>query len=573
MEDYPNTFQKGKFITLEGPSGNMWSVAAVERSVLYLGWRAFAHDHRLREGDVLNFNLTKPSHFVVDIFNSNGDVRRSARNARVTGKFSINPAMSALQHHSRKRKEMEMAMPSAADRCKTTAKRGNFNVEYTMGPRLKFCEKTKQWLWHEERDGQELVNLDSDDDEPQGQVNRYERSSKIQRLVEFTIEELEKRKLPEPTPAVTPVVNWAGEVHQVVERSQDDVSGDGEENYVAHNSLDEEKEIPGNPLRQFTTMFDTKLRKTTMDLEAEKPVIDAEMKNVGSEGSLSRQAQITSCDRDTVTMKEEQEGTYLARVVQDVEVDNTLKHTQGTAHVESSVAIALPNSSPQPHKIEDCSNEQGLKAESSNPHIENLNTVSPGNILHSAMEACEKTSSTIQGVSENQNNVASNEVEDPYDINFLEEAAAAYVPVSNKVIVSADSSQLTLPTSTSAMLDVKKQTACEEVMSSHPQRKPEFKECNANISGPEVTPDAAQEKEKSFNIQGKPPTPMVKTDTDTCVLISKRGKVAQVDRERALREAQAWVRTIENPNFMAVMNSSHVYTDFNMVDFQFPHGV
>jgi hypothetical protein len=82
MEDYPSTFQNGKLITLEGPSGNKWRVAAVDRSVLHLGWRAFAHDHRLREGDVLNFNLKKPSHFVVDIFNSHGDVKRSARNAR-----------------------------------------------------------------------------------------------------------------------------------------------------------------------------------------------------------------------------------------------------------------------------------------------------------------------------------------------------------------------------------------------------------------------------------------------------------------------------------------------------------
>jgi hypothetical protein len=167
MEDYPSTFQNGKLITLEGPSGNKWRVAAVDRSVLHLGWRAFAHDHRLREGDVLNFNLKKPSHFVVDIYNSHGDVRRSARNARVTGKYSIAPGTPALQDRSRKRKEMETGELTIADQCKATAKRGN--VDYTMGPRLKFCEKTKQWKSHEER---EVVNLDSDDKEPKTQERK-----------------------------------------------------------------------------------------------------------------------------------------------------------------------------------------------------------------------------------------------------------------------------------------------------------------------------------------------------------------------------------------------------------------
>ncbi|KAG0607442.1 hypothetical protein M758_8G028800 [Ceratodon purpureus] len=773
MEDYPDTFQNGKVITLQGPSGNTWRVAALEKYILHPGWRAFSHDHQLREGDVLNFNLTKPSHFVVDIFNSNGDVRKSARKARVTGKYAIEAGAPALQDRSRKRKEIETGVPSNSDRCKTTSKRRNFNAEFARGPRLKFCERTKQWESHEQMDiRHEVVNLDTDDEEPKGQVRRRETSTKIERLIEFMREEEENRIKPESTPPVIQVVNLADEDdHQMVEKSHEDITGVGEENCVANeqhfsdDSFDDEKETASNPLRQFTKMFDKRPRKTSKDSNVERPATEVKKETLDTESDpLSRQAQITICDadtvaveaasdllsrraqissdQDTVMMKEEQEETHLVGVVHsdDVEVDNTLKHAGGAANLESSVAMSLPKSSPQPQKIEDrtivdCTDEQRLRAQSSSPHVKNFSMISPNNILHSAMEASQKSCTDIQGIIEDHSNAASNNlVFESCKIDSMAQAAADYEPVTRKGDAHANSSQVTLPTRTLAMPDmyesklstlnsmskdivkiatvnssrlqgkvqeagecssetldktvnvpvtettisqelakeldtlklneeefksintehdecmfqsaspsvalkdcqlqvtktkpeevqsilpvsensneneiapstdglasqtrneeistamtsgfetpateeielqlksgnvadiVMKQTALKEVMVGNPQRKLEFKELIANVSDPKVTPDAAQVEEKHFNIQAKP-TLMIKPDAHICTLISRRGQVAQGERDRALHLAQALANSKHpKPCFVAVMKSTHVYTDFNMVN-------
>lgn len=59
--------------------------------------------------------------------------------------------------------------------------------------------------------------------------------------------------------------------------------------------------------------------------------------------------------------------------------------------------------------------------------------------------------------------------------------------------------------------------------------------------------------------------PLSKTSTNTCVLGSKRCIVTQGERAKALTAAATRARKIQNPNFVAVMKSSHVYTDFIMV--------
>jgi hypothetical protein len=87
-----------------------------------------------------------------------------------------------------------------------------------------------------------------------------------------------------------------------------------------------------------------------------------------------------------------------------------------------------------------------------------------------------------------------------------------------------------------------------------PQRQVEFKELGTNISHF----DAVEVTEKTFNIQAKP-TPILKTDP--CVLISKRGRAAQVDRDRALHSAQPQGNKLHNPYFILVRTNTHVYTD------------
>jgi hypothetical protein len=617
MEDYPSTFQNGKLITLEGPSGNKWRVAAVDRSVLHLGWRAFAHDHRLREGDVLNFNLKKPSHFVVDIYNSHGDVRRSARNARVTGKYSIAPGTPALQDRSRKRKEMETGELTIADQCKATAKRGN--VDYTMGPRLKFCEKTKQWKSHEER---EVVNLDSDDEEPRTQaVTRRQTSSKIERLVEFMREEENGIQ----------VINLDGEDHQVVKRTH--VSSDGEEDYVAHeqqeddDSLDEEKDIASNPLRQFTTMFDTRPRKTTEDLKAEKPAIEVKKEALDRQSDpLSRQAQITSWDEDMVI--EEQEETHLARIVHSDNVEDILhspaeaaqfkraseSHNNAASdkvlesHKINPIAQAAADYEPVTNKADTHSNPSPVTLPASTSEMYELSTL---NSMAKDAKIATVNSSRLQGKVQEAGESMSNDVnihvtdtknegqhdsvhplsqelakeldtlklnEDAFLTNSIdtphEESMFQPTPTStalNELHVAkmepgnnstAMTSSVLTPAATDEIgLQVKTGNEADVVkkqMVGLPQRKLEFKELSANISHL----DAAQVTDKSFNIQAKP-TPILKNDP--CVLISKRSIVTQIERDRALHSARAWGKKLHNPYFITVMKNTHVYTDFNMV--------
>jgi hypothetical protein len=79
---------KNKTFTLEGPSGDLWTVELknyTKNPCIYRGWRAFAYDHHLKEDDQLHFSLADATHFVVDIFNRDGNTKAGARDAVNSG--------------------------------------------------------------------------------------------------------------------------------------------------------------------------------------------------------------------------------------------------------------------------------------------------------------------------------------------------------------------------------------------------------------------------------------------------------------------------------------------------------
>ena len=322
MDAYPHTFDRNNnMVTLEGPSRNKWQVRVVGKGnpQFSSGWRAFAYDHGLKEGDQLHFNLVKASHFVVDVFNSDGKVRKSCRHAVNSGKYAAGSGLAA--HHNlqsqdqaagrgtRKRKvtdgeyhvyakwgDMHGGQPNyttIARRCKTTNRRASYN-EYPIamgggaGPSVS-PKSGKLWECHKDDGGKEVVTiLDSDDDDdervrlnppPQAvQVGRT--SSKLERLVEYMKNE-EDVKLQDDTDKLKrtaqPEVR-GGDDRQTMQaakvRSQadkDDTSteedaddcGDEEisEDDVSVESNDKKKKKKmketGDPLRKFSRIFDT----------------------------------------------------------------------------------------------------------------------------------------------------------------------------------------------------------------------------------------------------------------------------------------------------------------------------
>lgn len=621
MEEYPNSVQKGKPVTLEGPSGNKWKVGATNRSILHHGWRAFAHDHRLKEGDQLNFRLTKPSHFVVDIFNSHGEVRRSARKAIVTGKYAVAaPGTPHLQDQSRKRKDMAEA---GIGNNGTTAivdrwKRGISFNEPTVGHvRLRFSEKTKQWESHEEEKEDHVItiDLDSDDDEVEPEENSTRqqnyRSSKIERLIEHMKEEETLKPIQRSKPTVD------------AKRHQEIIPGDGEEDYVAHHHdpLDEEQQRPSDPLRQFTTIFDTTSMETLDDLQettevVEKTVFKAEMGKVES-----GEARIV-CDEDMVMVIEEEEETHL---VDDEELDKTSKLTlQACVVVEKKNLETSIAEQDTPKGVEE--KHQDLEADStaSNKVVQSYKTplaheaaADYESVTHKAVDANQVTIVTsITAMSEmyeselgtvNVKVAGSRPTEkmqaaeggfsfgltlDEFpvinDINggktdsvhpLKQGLNTSHERVDDDLDTLKDELHLTKSKNEDCIMSASEEydlhvTKIEPGVLEQEEKNPNIPvSCDAeNTKEKERSPstygnisnlDAADHEKEKKNFQLARVAP---TSTNTCMLESKRGPVARADREKALKAAQAWARKIRNPNFVAVMKSSHVYTDFNMVN-------
>lgn len=329
VETYPHTFDRNNnMVTLEGPSRNKWQVKVVGKGnpQFSSGWRAFAYDHDLKEGDQLHFNLVKASHFVVDVFNSDGKVRKSCRHAVNSGKYAAGSGLAAnhnLQSQdqaagrgTRKRKvtdgeyhvyakwgDMHGGQPNyttIARRCKTTNRRASYN-EYPIamgggaGPSVS-PKSGKLWECHKDDGGKEVVTiLDSDDDDervrsiPPQPVQVGRTSSKLERLVEYMKKEedvklqddtdkLKRTAKPEvrgdddrQTMQATKVRSQADEDDTSTEEDADDC-GDEEisEDDVSAESNDKKKKKKmtetGDPLRKFSRIFDTgrpkKLKRT-----------------------------------------------------------------------------------------------------------------------------------------------------------------------------------------------------------------------------------------------------------------------------------------------------------------------
>lgn len=343
VETYPHTFDRNNnMVTLEGPSRNKWQVKVIGKGnpQFSSGWRAFAYDHGLNEGDQLHFNLVNASHFVVDIFNSDGKVRKSCRHAVNSGKYA--PGSGFVANHNlqsqdhaagrgtRKRKVTDgeyhvytkwgdmhgghLNYTTIARRCKTTNRRASYN-EYPIamgggaGPSVS-PKSGKLWECHKDDGGKEVVTiLDSDDDDervrsipPQAvQVGRT--SSKLERLVEYMkkkedvklqddTDKLKRTAKPEvrgdddrQTMQAAKVRSQADEDDASTEEDTDDC-GDEEisEDDVSDESNDKKKKKmkeTGDPLRKFSRIFDTgrpkKLKRTpVIGLEPEPASVLAE---------------------------------------------------------------------------------------------------------------------------------------------------------------------------------------------------------------------------------------------------------------------------------------------------------
>lgn len=437
MRQHPDTFQAGNLITLEGPSGNTWRVRASDKPIIHSGWRAFSHDHDLREGDRLRFNLTHRSRFVVEVLDGNGEVKASALSATNTGKYTVASIANPCEYVRRPRKRKRTRTPrrsrdalgygpTIASRCKTTARRRNSNDHPV---RLRFSATTKQWGCHEETDGREVVTiLDSDDDQADNhlldrhiklsfgsaQMQSY-RTSKIQRLVQYM----------QTTPTTA-------------EQSQNI-------NHQANTN----------------------------------PKVEIQLKASRTDPALPCQAQ-GSGDESTMHNLEEDETHLIESNVEASLQPFTLPPTpEGEAADESHVTVGpLINQAPV----------------SPSEELATLSNAPGGELLFA----------TLQSI---------------VDMHFLQPPKATV---------------------------------------GHPRRHLEFKQFlnNATVTDSEtgnLVPDGAHEKTQFLQ------------EREICVLQSKRGKVANLDREKTLKAAQAWTKKLRNPNFVAVMKSSNVYHDFVMV--------
>lgn len=383
MKECPHTFQSGNPITLVGPSGNKWEVRAEERSILSAGWREFARDHRLREGDQLHFTLRRPSHFVVEITDRNGDVKRSARKATVTGKYAVAPVGSSLSapmhEHARKRKERETSfmfqdMATIADLCefkRADARRGSNNNNYTSDKKLRFSERTKQRMCCEATDRREVVTiLDSEDEELEEQTYGL---SKVEGLIKFMKDSnCVSRKW---TASQCDEIVKGDEVKRVAtgeqwERNKREFSGTVQENFDKQyegedDHLDEDdpaEQAFGDPLRRFTRIFDREPRRSRMNLQARE--LPGPTSNLDASMQVAKPDKVDETVSEDITRKfdyssapiaereavltgweQEEEEAHLVKGIKlaNVVLGNTTKNISGSVAGSSHLADSCTN--------------------------------------------------------------------------------------------------------------------------------------------------------------------------------------------------------------------------------------
>lgn len=291
-------------MSLEGPSGNIWLVRARNRksSSFAAGWRAFAYDHHLHEGDQLHFTLVKNSHFVVEIFNKHGGIRKSARTATKSGIFAYVPTYlpSLVESGKRKREEYCERYPGASAIASRRYKVTNTESEYgetTLG-----FTKLVPGLGK----GKEVITiLESGDEEEKEKsfmseelrkklsfgnvyVQKY-RASKIERLMEYMRDEgrnvPEKLQLPKHEVKEQKGQNTDAEMHEAEHcKRNGDVANVV---YEADEEIEEDTSSPeeeyDNPLHKFTKMFSKSSQKANGRVVK---VATVEKQNAGLLGSM-----------------------------------------------------------------------------------------------------------------------------------------------------------------------------------------------------------------------------------------------------------------------------------------------
>ncbi|KAG0557472.1 hypothetical protein KC19_11G133400 [Ceratodon purpureus] len=407
MRQHPDTFQAGNLITLQGPSGHTWRVRASDKPIIHSGWRAFAHDHDLRQGDHLCFNLVNSSHFVVEVLDGKGEVKGTALGATNTGKYavaSINNPCDYVRRSRKRKNTMTPPMrtprrsrrdgfgygphgPTIASRCKTTARRRNSN-DYPLEVSLKFSDKTKQWVCHE-MDGREVVTiLDSDDEQVEeenrlldniglsfgsAQLQNY-RKSKVQRLMEYMKEQGEY--VPQCSIPRVQQIAMAGDDQRMFATA-------GELGKINHYEIvvHGEEEVAGA-----SELIVCEEAKTVVIAENQVNEASTEKVDFGID-PLPCQTQV-SCDQD-MTMNKEEDETHLKI---NVEVKNDLETTYG-ADSEAFQSHKVPTPSPEGAAAEHESHST-LSVLTENP---NLLVMNPSQGLASSIIAVDTTQAEAAG--------------------------------------------------------------------------------------------------------------------------------------------------------------------------------
>lgn len=610
MREHPETFQAGNLITLEGPSGNTWRVRATDKPIIHSGWRAFAHDHDLREGDHLCFNLTHPSHFVVEVLDGNGEVKGTALNATNTGKYIVasisnpceyvrrsrkrksttSPTMKKTPRRSRDRFGYGVHDPTIASRCKTTARRRSSN-DYPLGVRLQFSHQTKQWECREDVDGREVVTILDSDDEADGnrlldhigvsfgsaQVQNY-RMSRMQRLVDYMKaqgEDAPRWSIPRP-PA--PLVAMSGEDHRMVAPAGDrrerithqEIAGHSGETVAEANTAftaSHRVNVEAGTEKLLDSGIDPEARGAcnqvmTMNNEAETHL----KVNVQPGNSLESIYGAVAEHESHVTLGLLPMTTDLpVNPSQELRLTSTAAISEKTqAEVGEFLFATLQNIVDVP-AIADTTN--GQNRDSGHPLIRDL-------IIQ---DLAHKKYLNLQMEDEPHVNKLSKDSE--YDDGVLQSSSkvhksSAVFPVThlqpsygygNNASLSTQEDELTTEQYLHFLQPPKATVG-------HPRRQLEFKQFLNNIvvdSDLRNIPCTPNAYEKSV-VQAARKPPLVlsvnnRNSTETCVLRSKRGPVAKLDREKTLRAAHAWTKKLRNANFVAVMQTSNVYHDFIVV--------
>ena len=468
-----------------------------------LRWRAFAHDHDLREGDELCFTLTQPLHFVVDILDCHGVLKENALTATNTGKYRVASVCFPYEyvHRPRKRKVREISVTNHEDsgygvtgatiasRCKTIAReRSGGYPSYPSYPNmLRFCHKRKQWECRKEKDGREVVTiLDSDEDDEDdekrlldhmdlsfgsAQVQSH-RMSNTQQLVAYMKQQSEFVP-PRSNPPTATGEDQKTVATQTIPAPQ--IAGHGEELKVAEN-------------------VDSLHPELTTNQPQASPTEDTTMSN--KEGDETHLANLEKSNRDVQIPPE-------TNFSADSKSGMFQSHTIPTPPLEAkhkSVHIVGP-----------------LTEKADLPPTKSLEVVTSGG---------EFLFATLQNI-----------VEMPVNADTM-------VPITEHPGIPPESVLMNH----------------ELIENQEPVSKAGPKESTNEL---QLSSATKFDKCREFPVNGNPVLPS-KTSTTACVLKSKRIPVAKLHRSQTLLAAQAMTKKLRSPSFVAVMTRSNVYTDFSL---------